>query len=229
MIFRYMWLYFLIILTGMLLPISISYRILIITSLFLLFQYTLYYNSAWNLRDSLPNVKSKDLYDLFQDGDVIMSNVYPYTKQPNRYIASFLNCGLIHNFLITEENGIKYVMSGHMDPECAQEKRLLVKVKTINNRDFYVYKEPLMEYLLQNRNNYIHQIYRHPTCPIKITSDDMTWNENERIYYCTHTLTHILVRKGKMQKRALNMSYRPQRLVDELKKHGYQMTTIRQV
>lgn len=229
MFFMYTWLYILLVITGCLLPISWYLRVLFILVMFIIFQMTLVYNNKWNSRDSLPKIETKDLYDMLQDGDVIMSNVYPYEKQPNRYISSLFNCGLIHNMYVMEENGKKYMMGGHMDPEAAQSKRLIRQVKTIAGKDFYVYMEPLMEYLLENRNNYIYQILRHPTSPIRLTSQDMKWSEKEPIYYCTHTLAHIFVRQGKMEKQKNAFSYRPKRLVSTLMNHGYQMTTVRQI
>lgn len=225
----YIWLFILILITGCLLPISWMLRILFILGMFILFMTTLTYNNKWNSRESLPEVDTKELYDMLQDGDVIMSNVYPYEKQPNRMVASTFNCGLIHNMYVMEENGQKYMMGGHMDPEAAQSKRLLRQVTTVGGKSFYVYKEPLMEYLLENRNNYIYQILRHPTNPIRLTTEDMTWSEDEPIYYCTHTLAHIFARQGKMEKRTYAFSYRPKRLVSALMNHGYQMTTVRQV
>jgi len=156
------------------------------------------------------------LYDVFQDGDVVLSSTYNNHTNIRNQLFTYFNNGIAHNSFIMEENGIKFIINGHMSINAAQEKR---KLEIHRNGKFVIFKEPLMEYLLQNRNNYIHQILRHPN-PVRFLPSDFNW-KHDKIYYCTQTGSNLFVRKGIIPKKLFPYSYRPDQFVSELVKKGY--------
>jgi hypothetical protein len=176
------------------------------------------YNKKWFRRiNTITYVDTISLYDLFQDGDILFSATYNNPVTLTNHLFSYFNNGITHNSFIVEEDGIKYIINGHMSINAAQEKRIM---ESHRGGKFIIFKEPLMEYLIQNRNNYIHQILRHPTQPLRFTKEELSW-KNDYIYYCTQTGANALVRKGIIPRKPFSFSYRPDELIHELSKKGF--------
>ena len=156
------------------------------------------------------------VYQQFKQGDIVFTRDYTsYTLTDT--LTHYFNYSLAHAVIITEENGIKYVLNatpGHYD------NYILKKYKYIGN--WTIVKEPLLEFILKYKCMY--QVFRHKyPKPIqcKLPSHPT---------YCSQFVGTLLYESSILPASAgILTPYTPERLIELLLEKGYRSFSFKHI
>lgn len=209
----------LLILSIMYLPPAYS----ILTALLIIYwidQYLLYMISYSYQDKNIPRYSSEQMIQLLQHGDIINST--PYLRQQNK--NKYFNYMFAHVSIVIEEDNKKYVVESYHDYKTSNfipPSRIIKKGVFNKNQNWYVVKVPLEEFFLLDRTQ-CYCIYRHPNPKlIKYDPSMIKLPEEGGRYYCTLTVSDILLENNIINKSMQIYPYRTTELLDALASKGY--------
>ncbi len=183
-------------------------------------QYLLYSISYSYQNKNLARYSTEQMIQLLQHGDIINST--PYVRQQNK--NKYFNYMFAHVSIVIEEDNQKYIVESYHDyntPNFIPSSRILKQGTFNKNQHWCVVKIPLAEYFLLDRTQ-CYCIYRHPNPkPIKYEPSMITIPKEGERYYCTLTISDILLKNNIIDKSLQIYPYRTTELLDALGSKGY--------
>jgi len=205
----------------------IYFCIVILSSIFIIICiHRLFYKYSYNNKsyyNNLDSISINDTYHLLKYGDVLFLKEYIF--EVNLNFLLYHNKALYHACLVIEENGIKYIIhatSYILIKNNVNKVNILQKYNhwlAIGNTEWYVIKEPLLEYLLRTKYNII-QVYRHSKPnPIQYKK----WKKQKHMTWCTSIVAKLLYDCGMItsSNKLITSFYQTHELTSKLIESGY--------
>jgi hypothetical protein len=167
-----------------------------------------------------PHFDYHTIYNNLKHGDIVFTCGYNNMGSFDKLLV-FANKGVTHGGIITEEDGVKYIIHafpGNWDRPFQDESNF-IKGMSI---PFRLYKEPAIVPMIRDNNTLFYQVFRHPDFVLNIPKTP-SLVKNRWLSFCTAGIANTLLENKVIIKESEKIiSYQPDSMINQLISFGYE-------